>query len=49
MEECLDDDGSLWHVAGSHVVDGIGDDGLFGCGFGEHTLEGAEVVVGADA
>ena len=49
MKECLDDDGALWNVAVSHLVNGVGGDGLVYHGFGEHALEGTEVVVGADA
>lgn len=48
MKECFDDNRALWDVAMSHLVDGAGYDGLVYHGFGEHALERAEVVVGAD-
>ena len=48
MKEWLDDNGALWNVAVSHLLDGVGGDGLVYYGFGEHTLERAEVVVGTD-
>ena len=48
MEECLDHNRALWHFAASHMCDGIGWNGLFHYSFGEHTFEGAEVVVGTD-
>lgn len=48
VEERLDDDGALRHVAALHVGDGIAEDGLLGGGLGKHALEGAEVVIGCD-
>lgn len=49
MEECLDHNWTLWHFAASHMCDGIGWNGLLHYSFGEHALEGTEVVVGTDA
>ena len=48
MKEWLDDNGALWNVAVPHLLNGVGGDSLVYHGFGKHTFEGAEVVVGAD-
>lgn len=48
MKVIFDDEGALWHVAASHVHDGVGEDGLFNGGFRQHALEGTEVMVGTD-
>lgn len=48
VEEWLDDDGALRHVAALHMGDGVAEKGLVGGGLGKHALEGAEVMVGGD-